>query len=173
MTAHGCVPRREEEPVKRWITTLLATTALVVAGLVAGAPAQAGDSSNTMTVVKSGAANPAALASCEERQRFQWNPTFYINPGDCYTTPASTLVMEHNGQLALYYAGYSCTTPTYGYFGAYAVFQDDGNLVVYYNGEAVWDSGTHGNYNARLILRGGDGALLIRNELGDEIWRAC
>src|SRR5438105_2603374 len=48
-----------------------------------------------------------------------------------------------------------------GHPGAYAIFQTDGNLVVYdVNGTALWNSGTSGTYAERLNLED-DGRIII------------
>jgi hypothetical protein len=50
---------------------------------------------------------------------------------------------------------------TQGHPGAYAIFQTDGNLVVYdVNGTALWNSGTSGTYAERLDLND-DGRIII------------
>jgi RHS repeat-associated protein len=50
---------------------------------------------------------------------------------------------------------------TQGHPGAYAIFQTDGNLVVYdVNGTALWNSGTGGTYAERLDLND-DGRIII------------
>jgi RHS repeat-associated protein len=50
---------------------------------------------------------------------------------------------------------------TQGHPGAYAIFQTDGNLVVYdVNGTALWSSGTSGTYAERLDLND-DGRIII------------
>jgi hypothetical protein len=167
--------------VRRSLTALFAVLAFAVAGLMSAAPAQAGTapvqpgtSTMTATKEKGGPVGRAALNSCEQRQRFTWTPTFVFGPGDCYQTPGSALVMQFDGDFVLYFAnGTFCHTNTSGYFGAIVVFQDDGNLVLYWNGTPIVWSGTVDHPNSSLILRGGDGMLLIRDAAGNQIWQFC
>ncbi|HEY3036574.1 MAG TPA: hypothetical protein VGJ54_18185 [Streptosporangiaceae bacterium] len=145
----------------RKLATLLATLALTLGGLIAAAPAQAATTTDV-----------TITAGCDFKQRWTFYATTYFNPGDCYQTPAATLVMQDDGNFVLYDARWNAVwaSNTEGYDGAYAVFQDDGNLVVYWYGWPLWASNTWGNPGSRLILRGGDGHLLIRNAAGTVIW---
>lgn len=61
------------------------------------------------------------------------------------SVPGSRVVMQSDGNLALYGPGGDChwATGTDGNPGASLVLQDDGNLVIYGNdGAALWASGT-------------------------------
>ncbi|GAA4683830.1 hypothetical protein GCM10025780_31990 [Frondihabitans cladoniiphilus] len=49
------------------------------------------------------------------------------------------------------------------------VLQPDGNLVLYVNGVARWNSGASGNSNSRLVLQG-DGNLVLYSSSGAALW---
>lgn len=72
------------------------------------------------------------------------------------------LVMQGDGNFVLYQAGIALWhTSTHGHDGAWAAFQDDGNLVVYSaGGTPLWSSGTHGHWGAELAVQD-DGNLVI------------
>jgi hypothetical protein len=72
------------------------------------------------------------------------------------------LVMQGDGNLVLYQAGWALwNTETHGHHGAWAAFQDDGNLVVYSAWNTpLWSSGTHGHPGAALAVQD-DGNVVI------------
>ena len=145
--------------MKRRFVTMLATAALVLAGLVTATPAQAGTGTGAGAT---GATTDSRIAlDCDWRPRHTFNPTFVFNPNDCYRTDNGILVMQGDGNFVLYNAAWQprWSSNTWGWPGAYAVFQDDCNLVVYYYAHPLWDSGTWGFSGCRLILRG-DGNLI-------------
>ncbi|MFB7667801.1 hypothetical protein ACFC1R_28415 [Kitasatospora sp. NPDC056138] len=78
-----------------------------------------------------------------------------IDPGTTYCVVGYELVMQNDGNLVLYSEnGAVWSSGTWGHGGAYAKFQDDGNLVVYASpNSALWNSGTWGHQNAGLYLR--------------------
>lgn len=49
------------------------------------------------------------------------------------------------------------------------IYQDDGNLVLYWNDRALWASATNGNPGGSCLLQD-DGNLVIRNAAGAVIW---
>jgi hypothetical protein len=57
------------------------------------------------------------------------------------------LVMQHDGNLVLYnyYNQPVWASNTAGHPGAYLALQRDANLVIYWNGRAIWASGTYNN----------------------------
>jgi hypothetical protein len=151
--------------VYRKLATLLATGTLLLGGLITAAPAQASAAAGTTT-------NVTTTPGCNFQQRWVFPGGTWFLPGDCYETPAAILVMQYDGNFVLYDTSWNpmWASNTYGLDGAFAVFQEDGNLVVYWNGWPAWHSHTWGNPGSRLILRGGDGHLLIRDAAGDVIW---
>jgi hypothetical protein len=153
--------------MKRRLTTLLLGLGLLGASLVVASPAVASASTTS-----GASAAGSAPANCDFRQRHTFEPNTVFNAGDCYQTPASFLIMQDDGNFVLYNSAGRprWSSDTWHFPGAYAIFQGDGNLVVYYEGFPLWDSRTAGNPGSHLILRGGDGSLLIRNAAGDLIW---
>jgi hypothetical protein len=51
-----------------------------------------------------------------------------------------------------------------------AILQDDGNLVVYENGQPLWNSKSFGAIGHYRMMLGDDGALTITNEKGAAVW---
>lgn len=47
--------------------------------------------------------------------------------------------------------------------------QNDGNLVLYYSGSALWSSGTAGEASAEVLMQG-DGNLVIYNDTATSLW---
>ncbi|WP_196139547.1 phosphatidylinositol-specific phospholipase C domain-containing protein [Aliikangiella sp. G2MR2-5] len=95
--------------------------------------------------------------------------------GQAITTHNRYLVMQHDGNLVLYrFSNGRVAEPLWATgtnWGSQhrAIFQGDGNLVVYDQyGNALWASHTHGSGN-RLILQG-DGNLVIYNATGGAVW---
>ena len=86
--------------------------------------------------------------------------------GKCIVSPHGQyfLLMNTDGNFFIYDWAHGTGTwgpGTQGHPGAYAVFQTDGNLVVYdVNGTALWSSGTSGTYAERLDLND-DGRIII------------
>jgi hypothetical protein len=102
--------------------------------------------------------------------------------GTSYRVNGTMLHMQTDGNLVLYHGPKEGTaisgwgnngqvvwnTKTYGNPGAYAVMQDDGNLVVYStSGRALWSSGTFGHPDAVLVLQW-DGNLVIYAPTGSD-----
>ncbi|HVG92512.1 MAG TPA: RHS repeat-associated core domain-containing protein, partial [Alphaproteobacteria bacterium] len=86
--------------------------------------------------------------------------------GKCIVSPHGQyfLLMNTDGNFFIYDWAHGTGTwgpGTQGHPGAYAIFQTDGNLVVYdVNGTALWNSGTSGTYAERLDLND-DGRIII------------
>jgi hypothetical protein len=86
--------------------------------------------------------------------------------GKCIVSPHGQyfLLMNTDGNFFIYDWAHGTGTwgpGTQGHPGAYAIFQTDGNLVVYdVNGTALWNSGTSGSYAERLDLND-DGRIII------------
>ena len=72
------------------------------------------------------------------------------------------LVLQGDGNLVLYQAGWALWhTSTHGNSGAWAAFQEDGNLVVYSAWDTpLWSSESHGHWGAELAVQD-DGNLVI------------
>jgi RHS repeat-associated protein len=86
--------------------------------------------------------------------------------GKCIVSPHGQyfLLMNTDGNFFIYDWAHGTGTwgpGTQGHPGAYAIFQTDGNLVVYSaSGVALWSSGTSGTYAERLDMND-DGRILI------------
>ncbi|ACU53870.1 Curculin domain protein (mannose-binding) lectin [Acidimicrobium ferrooxidans DSM 10331] len=88
-----------------------------------------------------------------------------LNPGDYLLSSSGQyqLIMQGDGNFVLYnlYNGQALwATGTEEHSGAYAVFQNDGNLVVYFNGTALWDSHTY-TYSGLTLTMQNDGNAVI------------
>ena len=86
--------------------------------------------------------------------------------GKCIVSPHGQyfLLMNTDGNFFIYDWAHGTGTwgpGTQGHPGAYAIFQTDGNLVVYdVNGTALWNSGTSGT-NAERLDMNDDGRIII------------
>jgi RHS repeat-associated protein len=86
--------------------------------------------------------------------------------GKCIVSPHGQyfLLMNTDGNFFIYDWAHGTGTwgpGTQGHPGAYAIFQTDGNLVVYdVNGTALWNSGTSGTFAERLDMND-DGRIII------------
>ncbi len=89
-----------------------------------------------------------------------------LNGGQCIVSPHGQyfLLMNTDGNFFIYDWAHGTGTwgpGTQGHPGAYAIFQTDGNLVVYSaGGVALWSSGTSGTNAERLNLED-DGRIII------------
>ncbi len=69
--------------------------------------------------------------------------------------------MQEDGNLVLYHNGVALwSSQTSGRPGAWLGNQGDGNLVLYHNGVAIWASGTPGHGLSNLIIQD-DGNLVL------------
>jgi CHAP domain len=91
-----------------------------------------------------------------------------LTAGQSITSPAGEyqLTMQSDGNLVEYFQGQALwASGTSGTSGAYVLMQGDGNLVIYGTGGAVWTSGTAGNSGAYLNLQ--DDANLVLYSSGN------
>lgn len=95
---------------------------------------------------------------------------FVLNPGVGFTTKKGALAAQEDGNLVLKDENgrVRWATNTHGNPGAYAVFQEDGNLVVYAGKQPIWATQTQwrGSY---LVLQT-DGNLVIYDAGHKPIW---
>jgi len=103
------------------------------------------------------------------------NGQLTLNAGDSITTANRLLVMQHDGNLVLYrFINGQVLEPLWATGTNWgnnhrAVFQGDGNLVVYNQyGAPLWASHTHGS-GSSLNLQG-DGNLVIYDVHGNALW---
>ena len=102
--------------------------------------------------------------------------TYGANETLLQTSDASyKLVMQGDGNL-VEYGGTTAywSTVTDGHPGAVAVFQADGNLVVYSsktNGAVLWSTGTSGNPGATLSMNS-QGVFNVFSASGSKLWPA-
>lgn len=163
-----------------WTGALVA--AAVSAGVLVSPVAQAaGGKTNTTTAVTVPVKKPQggvpAKSAAKNQQRATalgaTAGTVSLRPGDVlasneyietengylFMQPDGNLVLDHRAGAELWASG------SYGNTGAYAVFQSDGNFVIYKKdggpgkGGAVWSSGTWGNPNGHLDFQ--DDANLV------------
>jgi hypothetical protein len=73
--------------VYRKLTTMLATGALVLGGLITAAPAQAATAPGTATA--GATTDLTSTDGCNFQQRWAFPGGTIFNPGDCYETPAA------------------------------------------------------------------------------------
>jgi len=151
--------------VKRIFVVLLTAVAFVL-GLIAATPAQAAPASATT--------GAQAAAACPFDFRHEFQPGEVFEPGECYTTPGGTLIMQHDGNLVIYDNAWQpiCDSGTAGFHGAVAIFQHDGNLVIYWNGKPIKHSVTHG-YPGSVLIFNVNARLRIRNAEGRLVWDMC
>lgn len=99
-----------------------------------------------------------------------------LAPGDRLTTERTRLVMQQDGNLvfsARTDSGWKeiWASETDGNPGAYALMQDDGNLVVYSTGgSALWHAGTFDHPGAYLQLEDRDRRIVIYDAEGLALW---
>jgi hypothetical protein len=83
-----------------------------------------------------------------------------------------SLQMQTDGNLVLYNAGHVplWNSGTYNHPGAFAVMQNDGNLVVYLGSAALWNSHTNNHAGAFLTLDDG-GHVGVYSPNGSALWK--
>jgi hypothetical protein len=94
-----------------------------------------------------------------------------LQPGAYLLSPDHEyqLIMQGEGNLVLYHEGKALwDSSTWGNPGAYAVMQADGNFVVYSSSTALWSSGTAGYPGAYIVLQ--DDSNLVIYQGGTAIW---
>ena len=79
--------------------------------------------------------------------------------------------MQDDGNLVLYdTAGQPLWhTNTWGYPGAYAIFQDDGNFVIYLGSWPLWHTSTHGTAASLFIVQN-DSNIVLYGPYGEVYW---
>jgi subtilase family serine protease len=70
---------------------------------------------------------------------------------------------------AILHAGQALYSPSEQYE---LTMQTDGNLVVYDNGAAIWNSGTEGTGTANYLTMQGDGNLVVYTSAGTAVWNS-
>lgn len=106
---------------------------------------------------------------------------FTLKPGDYIVTPNRTLYMQRDGNLVLYRFNPDrnrddpalWASNTSGNSGAAAVFQEDGNLVVYADGgdgRALWASNTGDRARDGTLELTRDGNLELRSASGETVF---
>ena len=99
-----------------------------------------------------------------------------LAPGDRLTTHRTRLVMQRDGDLVFSAQSRDrwqevWASETSGNPGAYALMQEDGNLVVYSSsGEALWNAGTFDHPGAYLQLEDDGRRLVIYDADGIDLW---
>ncbi len=94
-----------------------------------------------------------------------------LEPGAYLLSPDHQyeLIMQGEGNLVLYHEGKALwDSSTWGNPGAYAVMQADGNFVIYNGGPALWSSGTSGYPGAYLVLQ--DDSNLVIYQGSTALW---
>ncbi|NPC93636.1 lectin [Bacillus sp. WMMC1349] len=86
-----------------------------------------------------------------------------LNSGESIQSPNGqyTLILQQDGNLVLYGRGRALwSSGTHGRAVRFAIMQTDGNFVIYGYPSAIWATGTVGWNNAYLVLQN-DGNLVI------------
>jgi subtilisin family serine protease len=96
-----------------------------------------------------------------------------LNPGQFLRSQNGlyTLIMQDDGNLVLYdTAGQPLWhTNTWGYPGAYAIFQDDGNFVIYLGSWPLWHTNTWGTAASLFIVQN-DSNIVLYGPYGEVYW---
>jgi len=129
----------------------------------------------SMTITLSGASVGATIASAVGTGTITDNDaTLYssdntsITSGQYYFSPDGRfkLIMQADGNLVLYMGSSALwSSGTAGNTGAYATFQNDGNLVVYRStGTLAWSSNTAGNPGSFLVVQTDGNMVIYRSD---------
>lgn len=168
-----------------------ALAAAVSVGVLASPVAQAADGkTDTRTTVKVAVKKPQGGVPAKSAAKNQQRATALaattnvsLQPGDIlasneyietengflYMQPDGNLVLDHKAGAELW------ASATYGNTGAYAVFQADGNFVIYKKdggptkGGALWSSRTWGNPNSHLDFQD-DANLVVYRADNSAVW---
>jgi len=145
---------------KRDLTCLLSVLGLACAGALAVSTSSAAALDNDNCDRESG---NVCFEAIDEHE-------FWFNPGVSFTTRKGVLVAQADGNLVLKDESgrVRWSTNTGRYAGAAAVWQEDGNLVVYQRDRPIWASNT-GGIGAYLVLQT-DGNLVIYDASDKPIW---
>lgn len=119
-----------------------------------------------VTLTPAHSARPHATATGRSAAAHHWrslvvHATYVLNPGGSVRSNRLSLSLRTDGDLVLR-DEHGRTTWSSGTHapGARAVFQADGNFVVYQGDQTLWSSRTEGHDGATLVL-GADGAMRI------------
>jgi hypothetical protein len=152
-----------EETMRRQWTILLATLAMLFAGLVAAHPAQAAP------------ADPAdpAREECQlydaETQVWHKSENKIFHPNSHHYSKRADLWVRGNGNVLLKdECGFVRWRVQTGCPGAFMIFQGDGNLVIYCGRVPVWWTGTVGD-GEHLALQD-DGNFVIYDFYWKAVW---
>ncbi|MFI7545491.1 hypothetical protein [Actinoplanes sp. NPDC049599] len=153
---------------------VLAGTALLLTPVAAaGAPAASSPASSVIgspAEPSSAAAEPADIGP---RRACVYGRGTVFNPNTGCRSNNALFLMQSDGNLVLYRANGSVkwASYTHGNPGAFAVFQNDGNFVVYNAARtrALWHSATWGRGGNRLAVQD-DGNVVIYATTGAVLW---
>jgi hypothetical protein len=112
-------------------------------------------------------ARPAVTANPARTRVVQ--ATYVLNPGEAISGDGVSLVLGTDGNLALRdsHGQVTWSSGTHAQ-GTQAVFQADGNFVVYRGGQSLWTSHTEGHSGAVLTLHTGGSMTIDQN--GTALW---
>jgi hypothetical protein len=153
-------------------TTTAHTTVSHAVRTEAAAKPQPATSDHTADAKPSAPPAPPAKPAAPQYGTKVVQATSVLYAGDSFSTDHVRITMTQGGNLEIGdpATGYLLwSAGTYG-SGNYAVFQADGNLVVYgADGTSLWTSGSAGNDGARMVLQD-DGNVVILSVSGATVW---
>lgn len=155
---HGPATAERVPPVPSWATGVQSPAPSMSASASASAHATPTPSAKPHSSASHAGAAPTAA---HHWQTVVVHSTYVLNPGDSVHSNRIRLSLLGDGDLVLRdeHDRVTWSTGTHAQ-GAHAVFQDDGNLVVYRGDQTLWSSRTDGHNGATLVL-GADGAMTI------------
>ncbi|MGW0999651.1 hypothetical protein [Streptomyces sp. NPDC002520] len=144
----------------------------------ASQPRKSGTTVHAKPAALSAAAAPRSKPAAKPAAAHKWSTkvvqaTTVLHAGDSVASNRMRITMLRSGALVIsdengVIRWSSRTTGS----GNRAVFQDDGNLVVYASdGRSLWTSGTAGHSGARLVIQN-DGNVTIQTSTGALLWAA-